>query len=449
VLLRPYQVRARAAAKQAYADGKRAILYVAPTGAGKTVILGDTVTSHVRRQPSPRVNLFAHRRELLTQTADTFRRFGLEVGIFGEGAHHAVQVLSTQAALSRGEVTSCTLAVFDEAHHYAADEWGELLTAYRDRGVAVCGATATPERGDGRALDKFDHLVVVAQVRELVALWRTDPTQGLVPYDIIKPTRKPPKGKIATSPVKAYQRYGDGRRNVVFCPNLKAAREWCEEFAAVGISSAVVWGNQDADSRDAALRSFRAGEVRVLLNVFVLTEGWDCPEVGVVTIARTCGSAGMLVQMCGRGARPAAGKADCRILDLAAVTSSLGRPDDDCTYSLDGVGMTLANASGIVGQRLCKACKKPIDADVCGYCGKDNGQEVPGDAGIELEHWSAVYAADPVDVRVARLRKWIIQGRARGLPEKSAIGLACGKFKGTYKQQVPSGFVSQALGRTA
>src|SRR5260221_215114 len=153
-------------AKRAYADGKRAILYVSPTGSGKTVILGDTIASHVRNTPGARVNVYAHRRELLSQAAGTFRAFGLDVGIFGEGAAHPVQIMSTQGVLAKREVPSCTLACFDEAHHYAADEWRVVFDAHRGAGTPIVGATATPERGDGRALDMFDHIVVVAQPKE-------------------------------------------------------------------------------------------------------------------------------------------------------------------------------------------------------------------------------------------------------------------------------------------
>src|SRR5690348_10462457 len=114
MLLRSYQQRARSEARAAYARGSRAILYVAPTGAGKTVILGDTIASHLKHHASARVNVYAHRRELLAQAATTFRRFGLEVGVNGEGRSAPVQVLSTQGVLAKGEVDTCTMAVFDE-----------------------------------------------------------------------------------------------------------------------------------------------------------------------------------------------------------------------------------------------------------------------------------------------------------------------------------------------
>ncbi len=398
----PYQTRARGLARRAYAEGKRAILYVAPTGAGKTVILGDTIASHVRNAPGARVNVYAHRRELLHQAAATFRALGLDVGVFGEGAAHPVQIMSTQGVLAKGEVQSCTLAVFDEAHHYAADEWRAVFDAHKNAKTPIVGATATPERGDGRALDMFDHIVVVAQPKELIAAGR------LVPCDWQGPKRKVPKGKLARTPLFAHQSLSRGRRNVIFAPNLKSAREWMGHFQTAGVASGMVWGAQKAEERDRTLANFRAGKLRVVFNCGVLTEGYDDPGIGMITIARTVGSAGMLIQMAGRGARVAPGKDSYTLADLAGACLTYGLPDDDREFSLEGVGISRGSGSLAAAQRLCKRCKSELLEDVCARCGLDNGQEVPGDAGIELGRWDAKRAADNTpDKRAAQLARWM------------------------------------------
>jgi DNA repair protein RadD len=437
LILRPYQLRARAAARQAYVEGKRAILYVAPTGAGKTVILGDTIASHLRNRDGARVNVFAHRTELLSQAAATFRAFGLDVGVHGENAAAPVQVISTQAALARGEIASCTLGVLDEAHHYAADEWGTVVTALKESGATICGATATPERGDGRGLGHiFDHIVVVAQPKELVA------SGALVPCDWRGPVRTVPKGKLAQHPLKAHQRFANGRRNVIFAPNLKAAREWMAEFETAGVKSSLVWGTQKADERARALSDFRDGRVEVLFNVYCLTEGWDCPEVGVVTLARPIGSTGALIQMAGRGARPAPGKTHYTLLDLRGACMVHGKPDDDREFSLEELGISSGSGTGITGDRACKMCKKALgDDDICPHCGKDNSQEVPGDAGIALSAWQTTMRRDDDGARVARLAKWIAQARARGQKWQTALY----RYRGTYGSNATADIVRRAL----
>lgn len=430
--LHGYQQRARAEGREAFRAGKRAILFVAPTGAGKTVIIGDTVAAHMRAKPDGHVEIHAHRKELVQQLAATCKRFGLDVGAFGENAAAPVQVRMTQTILARGEVQRCTLAVFDEAHHYAADEWGTVAKVHKESGAIICGATATPERGDGRGLGHmFDHIVTVAQPRELVELWRqTGGKQGLVPVDVIGPRRKVPKGAVAQHPLEAYQKHGDGRRNVVFCPNLTAAREWCGAFNAAGIRAAVVSGDTDDDERKASLEAFARGTIRVILNVYVLTEGWDCPPCGVITIARPLGSMGMYIQIAGRGARPCEGKDRYTVLDLRGVSApdALGSPDADRFYSLDEEGISTRNGA-VAGERLCKLCKRPLDgATICPHCQKDNGLEVPGVAGIELARWQERYTGDPPDIRIKRLSKWLREAKAKGHKPYSAAY----RYRGTY-----------------
>lgn len=342
--LHPFQRAARDRARAEYASGARAILYVAPTGAGKTVILGDTVAAHVKHHDGARVCVYAHRRELISQAAATFRAQGLDVGANGEGKSAPVQVCSTQAVLARGELERCTMAVFDEAHHYAADTWGDVARLHKESGAIIVGATATPERGDGRPLNHmFDAMVVVAQVRELVA------NGYLVPCSVIKPVRALRPGQIAQSPRAAYERYAKGRRAVVFAPHVKAA----EEFAAGWPGAMVVHaGSKD---RDVSLATFRR-HGGVIVNVNVLTEGWDDPRCDCVIIARGMGSVGMMIQACGRGARTAPGKTGYLVIDLRGVTMDLGRPDDDRKFSLDGEG--ISRGPGVVAEeRLCKRCQ--------------------------------------------------------------------------------------------
>lgn len=443
IALRDYQRRARHESRLLYAAGKRAILFVAPTGAGKTVILGDVVARHIQHTPDARVNLYAHRRELVAQAATTFRAMGLEVGALGEGRSAPVQCLSTQTVVSRGEVDKCTLAVFDEAHHYAAELWGGVAKAHRESGATIVGATATPERGDGRGLDHmFDGLVTVAQVRELVT------AGALVPCDVVRPARRVPKGKLARSPCAAHLELFRGRRNVVFAPHVKAARDFAAEFALAGVEVRVVEGETEDATRDASLAAFRAGDVEVLVNCMVLTEGWDCPPCEVVTIARDCGSTGMFLQMAGRGARPSpeTGKRGYTLLDLRGVSYVHGRPDEDRLYALEGVGISRGTGDGEVGLRLCKVCGVELpESLVCLGCGKDYGLITPTDAGIALEPWreamrQEAMRQDPPDKRAVRLARWINDARAKGYKP----GWATHKYKAVYGHHAPGVVMSAA-----
>lgn len=439
--LHPFQQRARAAAKEAFRSGKRAILYVAPTGAGKTVILGDTIASHLRHHPSPRVGVFAHRRELIQQAARTFRAFGLDVGCFGEGQSAPVQVLSTQGVTSRGEIDAFTLGCLDEAHHYASDEWGGIFAALKSSGAVICGATATPERADGRALDMFDSMIVVAQPRELVELWRQQPTMGLVPIEVIKPARRVPKGKIAQTPAEAYRRYANGMRALVFASTVAAAEEFARGWRIE--DACVVHGNLRAELRDARFKAFEAGETKVLVNVAIATEGYDCPAADCAILARDVGSTALYIQMAGRIARPAPNKTRALLIDLRGSSIEIGHPQQDWTYSLEGLGVVGTESSAACRERLCKICKAPLDADaVCTRCGRDHTPGTPGAANIELERW-AEKRRDTDEQRVRQLQRWFVRFPGR----KPYFFIA--RYKAVYGAQPTSEIWARARSRGA
>lgn len=351
--LRDYQARTIDACRAAYRDGKRSILIVSPTGSGKTRMGAEIARNvYTRRR---RVRWIAHRRELIQQAAERLAAEGAIVGPLG-----GIEVESIQTLLSRDKSDPVDLTVLDEAHHYVAAEWGRI--AHAAKGGLVVGLTATPERGDGTPLgDLFDHMVVAASIRELTELGH------LVPCTV----KGPPKrlgNSLAEDPVIAYEREARGTRAVVFCQSVAHAREVAESFTEAGFPAACVDGTMRTDDRDRALRAFRDGELRVLTNVFVLTEGWDCPETETCILARSVGSAAMLLQTIGRVLRPSPGKARALVLDLCGAVYEHGLPDADREYCLTGKAIR----TGDTGKKLtrCVKCQAIVPAvDTCRECG--------------------------------------------------------------------------------
>ncbi len=281
ISLRPHQTTGIKLARERYREGHRSVLLVAPCGAGKTLIFCWVARSAVER--GGRVLVVVHRRELVKQTVAKMRLSGLgRVGIIAAGEPSdpdaPVQVASICTLLARVKRSSgglfvgdglpdATLVVPDEAHHYVSDEWSLIKDRYA--AAKILGVTATPERGDGRALgDLFDVLVPVASVKELIA------AGYLVPCDVIAPPKKMKRNH--EDPVDAYVKHGGGRKAVVFASSVKAAYELAGRFTMAGFPAACIEGEMDAGARDIALDRFARGELRVLVNVFVLTEGWDC-----------------------------------------------------------------------------------------------------------------------------------------------------------------------------
>lgn len=366
----------------------RKILLVSPTGSGKTVILA-YLTAAAAKQ-GKRCLWLVNRRELVGQTVRTLERFGLDVGHSGQNMSATVQIRTYQGALAAGEVPPADVLFPDEAHHIAdGGEWIQILRAYPD--AVVIGATATPERGDGKALDYFDALHVVAQAADLVELWRTTGGRmGLVPCEVLGPPRE--LNGLARTPAKAtiLHRLRE-HRQIVFAPHVKAGEEYVRQFQEIGASVAMLTGTTPAEDRAKLLAWFRERKLLVLVNCMVLTEGFDDPGIEVVTLARRCQSIGAMIQMVGRGLRPSEGKTRCVVLDLFGVcnASSLGHPLMDRTFSLDGDGI-----SGPPGERvrlsLCKRCGGSMDDD-SNACPRDGcgwrrpALEVPKELGIALE----------------------------------------------------------------
>ena len=421
---RPYQQKAHDAVREAVRAKKRRILLVSPTGSGKTFMLSRIIQGAEAK--GKRCAFFAHRRELLHQTVKTLRDFGIEAGLGTERPDALTQVLSTQAAMMRGEVPPADIVFLDEAHHYASDEWSQLPLAYPE--ALIVGATATPERGDGRPLTLFEHLIPVCQPSDLVP-------EFLVPCEVIRPGRLLKPNEVAQDPVDAYRQHTNGRLAVVFVPSVELAKEMAAKFTSQGIPAEAVWGQMKKDDRDAALTRLATRRTLVVVNVFVLTEGWDCPPVDVVIIARRLATQGAFMQAAGRGLRTHPGKRRMTLLDLPGITWMHGHPLEDRVFSLEGFGMSRV---GIKGISYCKSCGKPIELCECGFARDAIELTVTNDPMVKFAH----IRRDNDEGRAVRLAKWIREARGSRTGNWKA---ALPRYKGAYGGNAPSAVISQAL----
>lgn len=379
--LRPYQREAVDALFDHWADGGGNALIELATGLGKSVVLAEVKRELLRRAPHFRLLSLVHVRELVEQNFTALRRVWPDApaGIYSAGlgrkdAHHKITVASVQSVFRKAAVLGIRHVVaIDECHLLPASGDGMYLTLleklrdlYPD--LLVFGTTATPFRlGTGR-LDEgegrlFERTVYTYGIGEGV---RDGYLTGLISKggDVKIDTSgvKMSGGEFiagaleAAADVEAVTNaaaneivaLGEGRRSwLVFCTGVKHAGNVCDALTRRGITAAVVTGETPAGERARVFRDYRAGKIRALCGANIFTTGFDAPGVDLIAFLRPTASAGLYLQMAGRGVRladPAIGnlataddrlaaiaassKPNCLVLDFAGNVQRHGPVDD-------------------------------------------------------------------------------------------------------------------------
>lgn len=359
--LREYQNRALDEVAEAHRELTR-VCCVMPTGAGKSVL----ARAWARRQVDAgraKGLILAHRIELLRQMRGHLAEVGIAAGIMSpeERAEPwlTVQCASLDTIVARGAVPEAEWVIVDECHHIVADTWRPVVEAQPN--ALVLGLTATPQRGDGRPLgDVFQKLVVGAQYSELLAAGH------LVPCKVHRPAEYQ-SSDLATDPVEAYLKHGEGKRGFAFCRNVTESKQLAADLRTQGVRAENVDGAMSAKRRAEILDRFRAGELDILTNVHVLTEGFDVPSAEVCLLARGAGNAGTYLQMVGRVLRPAPGKRYAIFIDLPGVSHEHGFPTADREYALSGRAIKTCGES--LRNCLECGCTCPSSARACIECG--------------------------------------------------------------------------------
>ena len=334
VVLKDYQQKAMEGIFEVFNRGERSCLVVHPTGTGKTYVF--SAAAH-RFRPG-RTLVLAHRGELLTQAATTLERFGLSVAVekageranpndlFGDAVVASVQTLKGER-LARWPKDAFSLVVCDEAHHFLAPTFKRILDHFS--GAKVLGVTATPERGDGDKLGAvFSEVAHEYPLRDAIA------DGHLVRLKIERPSTTVDLSKIRTTAgdlnqgdledeigehieelVNATKERIADRPAIVFTPDVGSAVAFADGLRQVGVVARSVSGA--SEDRDIVFRQFRYGDFQVLCNCMLATEGFDCPRVSAIVLARPTKSGVLYRQMVGRGTRLCEGKTDCLILDFA------------------------------------------------------------------------------------------------------------------------------------
>jgi ATP-dependent helicase IRC3 len=363
--LRPYQTQAITAVQHDWSNGLTDTLLVAATGAGKTQMFLRLLMDALG-DPFKRGLILAHRQELIDQPLERIRQMDEQWLMAGALDRPRVGVLMAERDDTDRQLTIATVQtlasdkrmgqllahgpidylVVDECHHATAPTYIKVWNTLKAANPALrhLGVTATPMRADGDGLAKvYQKDSAKITIADLVRLgYLVQPRWLGISTGISIAGVKTQAGDFVQSQlaqcfdtetgraiiVGAYQEYAASRRAIAFTASVAGAHDLAAAFGRAGIAAAAVDGTTPKDERRRILDAFRRGEIQIVANCQVLTEGFDAPGTSCILMCRPTRSDSLYVQCMGRGLRPALGMAqpgeDCLILDfLPAETRNI------------------------------------------------------------------------------------------------------------------------------
>jgi len=373
-------------------------LGVAPTGAGKTIMLS-AVTGNMTGDGA-RACVLAHRDELTNQNRAKFARVNPGIGTSvvdataksWDGQITFAMAPTLARAANLAAMPKLDLLVIDEAHHAVAESYRRIIDRVRDANpqARVFGVTATPNRGDRKGLrEVFDNVADQVRLSELIASGHLVPPRTFVidvgvqdelrsvrktmsDYDMAEVAEIMDRAPVTDEVIRHWKEKAGDRQTVVFCSTVAHAEHVTEAFREAGVPAALITGTLEAGARKGILDAYAAGRVRVVVNVAVLTEGWDHPPTSCVVLLRPSSYKSTMIQMVGRGLRtvdpaehPGIVKTDCIVLDFGTSSLTHGTLEQD--VDLDG-----HTPLGEAPTKTCPACAAdiPLGSRECPLCGE-------------------------------------------------------------------------------
>ena len=370
-------------------ENVRRVLLVAPTGAGKTVVATHLI-SKLLRTTGRQVLFLAHRRELIKQCAEKLSENGIIHGIIMGGVKSdptaPVQVASVQAIARRTIDADVGAIITDECHHAAAGSYLKVMGKYPD--AVSIGLTATPYRTDGKGLgDMYDAYTRIAGIDELTARGYLAPARYWSPsipdlggvqikgkdFDPTTLSQSMSRPVIIGNIVRFFINNAPTEKAICFAVDKAHGEKLKARFIEAGVQADFIHDGLTNNERDKMLRAHRRGKIQVLININILSEGYDDPSVSVCICARPTMSLGFHVQSIGRVLRPWEGKQFAKIFDHTGNVRRLGFIQDYDADLSSGLNKKHIRGVGDIAPalRTCKKCFAIFKSGVseCPVCG--------------------------------------------------------------------------------
>ena len=423
IVLRDYQQSLCDKTIAAFRAGYKRPLVVAPCGAGKSFLF-----AWMAERTKGDVLILTHRRELKHQHEQLLADLGVD--------QYRVRVSMVITEANHLGNTPPKLLILDEAHLARSNTWMKVVNHYDTHTV---GFTATPTRLSGEPLsDVFDCMVHDVTTKWLIS------NQYLAPYDYYAPVSidvseaRTQHGDYVTSDIEkimmdraiygdvidSYRRFANGLRSIAYCVSVKHAEAVSELFTDAGYRSLPISARTLPNRRAEIMEAFRKGEIDVLCNVGIISEGVSVDECTACLLLRPTQSLALYHQQAMRCMRYLPNKCAV-ILDFVGNFTRNPMPDADIEWSLTNATKPTKNikGDGNYAIRTCPSCFLVFKtAPICPYCGEEyplHPKEIEAHAEIELQR---ITEAEHDAAEEARKSARKAQGTAHSFPELVEIG---------------------------
>lgn len=355
--LRPYQLDLVDRLSKSWRSGHKAPCIVLPCGGGKSVIVAEIARRTTENGGN--VLFVVHRKELCDQIRATFKWWGVDMEL--------CNVMMVQTASRRlHKLPPPVLIITDENHHSKATTYRKIYDAF-PKAYRV-GVTATPVRLDGSGLgDVNDDLIVGVSAKWLIQNHCLAPYDYYAPkvfdtsdlhikrgeYDMTEAEELLSKKCICGDVVHTYKQKAAGKKAVCYCVSIPYSQLMADSFSAAGVPAAHIDSSTPKKERADIIAKFRSGEIQILCNVDLISEGFDVPDCSCAILLRPTMSLTLYIQQAMRCMRYQPDK-KAIILDHVGNVQRFGMPDDDRTWSLD--------------VRKKKSAEKEFDIITCDHC---------------------------------------------------------------------------------
>ena len=337
--LRPYQIDVLSKIRMSVAKLHKKILVFAPTGFGKTVLAYHIIENAIEKNNS--VLFTSHRIQLAKQSFKKFDDFNPN---YLQGQNDSITgsllTVATIQTLINRKIDDQKIVIIDEVHYAYESKLIQSLFEKFPNAIFI-GLSATPLDDRGYLIEGFDSIIDDYQTGDLIKLGYLTPFKVYSPFcpdlskvriqanvynkddlsDVIE------KHDIVSTVVQNYIKHGENRKFICFALSKEHAHQLSDEFNRNGINTEVITADTTEKKRELILEKLQIGTLQGVVNIEILTAGFDEPSISCVILATPSKSWRKFIQCCGRGIRIMAGKKDCILLDLAGAIAEHGMPD--------------------------------------------------------------------------------------------------------------------------